>query len=139
MPRTMATSSLGIMTMIIVFCSAPKISMAHLRPPIHLLGCLRRWARAVSGHAAALPSPAMNSRRRIRDLPRSIGGAYRGPRRNPLRPLQRADRQIRRQSRYSRDIVETDAPSRKSLWVHHDRGRIFLLTEDPPPGRRGAS
>ena len=27
-------------------------------------------ARATTGHAAALPSPTMNSRRRIRDLPR---------------------------------------------------------------------
>jgi hypothetical protein len=27
-------------------------------------------ARAKVGHAAALPSPEMNSRRRIRDLPR---------------------------------------------------------------------
>jgi hypothetical protein len=33
-------------------------------------------ARATSGHAAALPIPAMNSRRRIRDL-LLIGGAYR--------------------------------------------------------------
>jgi hypothetical protein len=40
-----------------------------------------RWpccARATAGHAAVLPSPAMNSRRRIRDLPRDRGGAYRG-------------------------------------------------------------
>jgi hypothetical protein len=28
------------------------------------------WPRATTGHAAALPSPAMNCRRRIRDLPR---------------------------------------------------------------------
>jgi hypothetical protein len=37
-------------------------------------GC---WPRATNGHAAVL-SPAMNSRRRIRDLPRWIGAAYRG-------------------------------------------------------------
>ena len=41
--------------------------------------------------------------------------------------MQRADRQIRRQSRYSRYIVETDAPSRRSLWVHHDVGAYFCL------------
>jgi hypothetical protein len=38
--------------------------------------CMR--ARAASGHAAS-PSPAMNSRRRIRDLLRWIVGAYSGP------------------------------------------------------------
>ena len=34
--------------------------------------------RAASGHAAARPSPAMNSLRRNRDLPRWIRGAYPG-------------------------------------------------------------
>ena len=36
-------------------------------PMTGIAGCC---ARATTGHAAALPSPAMNSRRRIRDLPR---------------------------------------------------------------------
>ena len=40
-----------------------------------IAGCC---ARAASGQAAALPSPAMNSRRRICDLPRWIRGAYPG-------------------------------------------------------------
>ena len=44
-------------------------------PITGIAGCC---ALAASGHAAALPSPAMNSRRRIRDLPRWIRGAYRG-------------------------------------------------------------
>jgi hypothetical protein len=35
-------------------------------------------ARAAIGHAAAMPRPAMNSRRRIRDLLRWIRGAYPG-------------------------------------------------------------
>jgi hypothetical protein len=34
-------------------------------------------AREVSGHAAALPSPAMNSRRRVCDLPRCSGSLSR--------------------------------------------------------------
>ena len=43
------------------------ISDWALRYPITgIVGCC---ARAASGLAAALPSPAMNSRRRIRDLP----------------------------------------------------------------------
>jgi hypothetical protein len=43
-------------------------SEALLRNPIvGIIGCC---ARATTGHAAALPSPAMNSLRRIRDLPR---------------------------------------------------------------------
>ena len=41
-------------------------------------GMARCCARATTGKAAARPSPAMNSRRRIRGLPRWIGGAYRG-------------------------------------------------------------
>ena len=36
-------------------------------------------ARAAIGNAAALPSPVMNSRRRIRHLLRWIRGAYPGP------------------------------------------------------------
>jgi hypothetical protein len=35
-------------------------------PIIGIAGCC---ALAATGHAAVLPSPAMNSRRRIRDLP----------------------------------------------------------------------
>jgi hypothetical protein len=46
-----------------------------LAPVVHPLGNVRCigsgcCARATTGHAVALPSPAMNSRRRIRDLPR---------------------------------------------------------------------
>ena len=48
----------------------------ELRNPITgLAGCC---ARATTDHAAALPSPAMNSRRRILISPADRGGAYRG-------------------------------------------------------------
>jgi hypothetical protein len=45
------------------------IAMFNYRPA--LAGISFCSARAASGHAAALPSPAMNSRRRILHLPKS--------------------------------------------------------------------
>jgi hypothetical protein len=51
-------------------CMPPSLSRGQ-----RITGCC---ARANTGHAAALPSPAMNSRRRIPDPPADRGGAYRG-------------------------------------------------------------
>jgi hypothetical protein len=49
--------------------SVPVLVMVLANPRLPIIGIAACCARATTGHAAALPSPAMNSRRRIRDLP----------------------------------------------------------------------
>jgi hypothetical protein len=60
----------------VIRSAQPSFEMP-LRSPI--TGITACCARTTSGNAAALPSPAINSRRRIGDLLRWISEAYRGP------------------------------------------------------------
>ena len=51
------------------FVSRLELADVVIKHPTHQAS----WTCAASGHAAALPRPAMNSRRRFRDLPRWSG------------------------------------------------------------------
>jgi hypothetical protein len=77
-PRAMSYYSVPLMTLSKLrrLTSSSYLAGRHEHKPTNELRTIRRHIRsgccahATTGHAAAPPSPAMNSRRRIRDLPR---------------------------------------------------------------------